>query len=919
MYAGAAPAAMAQPDAAQTQTAQISGTVLDEQRGLPLSNATVTLFAGDTSAATTVTATNGRYSFANRTPGIYHVEIVAVGYGTTRSNDFTVISGSGSVSLTTTLSAQSTRSQSLQTIGATTATSGATDLQRSTVIQNNISADLIHAEGFSRVGDALVTLPGINPSPAGVHGSTIGYSLPLDIRGVGANETQVLFDGHPVGANGANAFPGQAFYNQAPVLFDFQNSPSDALRNLQVIYGSGAVGLYGVDSIGGVIDQQSIDPTREGHVNISQGVGGYGKSFTNFQATGSIDKLGYAVAQGVAGTSGEFAPGQQAQSGFLGTNQTAANVAANTYFVSSAYLQRDTFAKVRYDFSPATKLTLSGYSATSYSDKSGNGDNDFATAPYQLLVGQGIVANATGGVTTITGADGGTFSCTGSIAVVTDAKPNGICQTPNQFAAATAGPQGGGNGPFQALRTQDYHARLTTNLGRQSFVLDAFVDDFGGIYSRTANLNGSSHENIVMTRGLLVSDDLALGNNDIGLGYFSQVQKITGSNLNKSTNSAGASFLQPVGNPEVDANIGNFFIRDAYTPTGPLSYFFNAWIKYNSVARSTAFDPRLSIVAKPSSHDVFRLTGGRSTDAPFVGLRDQATQFNTDTTNIQPACGGLTQVGASGNPNIQSVTGTDVEFAYGHGFHDDTNVQVAFYNTTLQNPIFNATIPAATFAGNPALAQLVAQLNGTPGNPGRYAQICNAPASAASLALAGPVNVAGGAFRGINLSGRVRATRQVYADFGYNIQSAQFTGVPDAILKSNPFLINNAQIAGIPQHTASLGIDYSNLRGRNEARLDANYVGANNSYYIGSYTVVNGFVRQAISKYASINIGAINIFNAYANRYGLIGQGRFQPENKFFNDQSVAQEAFNQGLPENIGEAFGVPPPQLTLSLSLHL
>lgn len=305
----------------------------------------------------------------------------------------------------------------------------------------------------------------------------------------------------------------------------------------------------------------------------------------------------------------------------------------------------------------------------------------------------------------------------------------------------------------------------------------------------------------------------------------------------------------------------------------------NGWIKYNSVAKSTAFDPRLSIVAKPTSHDVFRLTGGRSTDAPFVGLRDQLTEFNTDTTNIQPACGGLTQVGSSGNPAIQSVTGTDVEFAYGHSFHDDTAVQLGLYNTTLQDPIFNSTIPASTFASNPGLAQLIEQLNGTPAAPGRYVAICNAPATIAKLALTAPVNVAGGAFRGINLGGRVRVNRQFFADYGYNVQSAVFTGVPPAILQSNPFLINGAQIAGIPQHTASIGLDYSNARARNEIRLDGNYVSSNNSYYIGPYFYVNGFVRQAISKYVALNIGGINIFNAYSNRYGLIGIGQFQPEN----------------------------------------
>jgi outer membrane receptor protein involved in Fe transport len=138
-------------------------------------------------------------------------------------------------------------------------------------------------------------------------------------------------------------------------------------------------------------------------------------------------------------------------------------------------------------------------------------------------------------------------------------------------------------------------------------------------------------------------------------------------------------------------------------------------------------------------------------------------------------------------------------------------------------------------------------------------------------------------------------------------------------LQNNPFLINNAQIAGIPQHTASLGLDYSNASGHNEFRLDGNYVSANNSYYIGPYIYVNGFLRQSITKYATLTLGGYNILNAYSNRYGLIGEARFQPENQYFDDKTSAEQAYNQGLPENIGEGFGIPPPQVTLSLTLRI
>jgi outer membrane receptor for ferrienterochelin and colicin len=911
--------AVAQPAAAAAQTGVIQGDVLDQKTGLAIGHATVVLVMGGRRVTSATTDANGKFLFVGENPGIYSIEISAEGFGTSRADDIALVAGE-TVRLSTTIVAQALASQALRVIGSVSNNGIASGLQSTTVISSNISGDAIAAEGFSRVGDALTTLPGINPSPSGVHGSTIGYSLPLDIRGIGSNESQVLIDGHPVGASGASAFPGNAFYNNAPVIFDFQDSPSDALRNVQVTYGSGAVGLYGVDSIGGVIDLQTIEPTKDQHFGFNQGFGSFGKSDTNAQVTGTAGKLGYAFVSGVQGTYGEFKPGDVSQIGLIGQNQTSANIAANTYTESGDYLLRDSLGKLVYTFSPETRLTLTGYTATSWADKSGNGDDDFVTVPFQTLVANNLISQATTATpSTIVGANGATFSCVGAIAAINNAHPNGVCETANQYAAATTGPQGGGPGPWQALRNQDYHARFNTTAGINTVTVDAFVDTYAGVYNRT-EAGGPSFENDVDTRGLLLSDDLNVGRNDFGFGYYTQVQKIPGTN-NEPTLDGNGNVIgyASVANTEVAQQNSNFFIRDAYSLSSRVGLFFNGWEKYNSVSRSDAFDPRLSIVYKATAHDIVRLTGGRSTDSPFVGLQQGSPAFDTATNNIQPACGGLTAVGTSTNPNIQSESGTDLELAYGHNFHDDSGVQMTVYDTNVSNPIFQSVIPASTFATNPVLAQVLAALN----NPtsGRYEQLCGSPASISNLVLNGPINVAGGRFRGVELGGRERINRSLFVDYGYTIQSAAYNGVTSQILQSNPFLINGAQIAGIPLHTGSAGIDYRNRKAGFEARLDGNYVGPNNSFYIGQYAYFNGFIRQSVGRYATLTLGGINIFNSDAGNFGLIGgsNGRYQPENQFFHDPSFAAEAFNEGLPENIGEAFGIPPAQFTLTLGLKM
>jgi hypothetical protein len=69
----------------------------------------------------------------------------------------------------------------------------------------------------------------------------------------------------------------------------------------------------------------------------------------------------------------------------------------------------------------------------------------------------------------------------------------------------------------------------------------------------------------------------------------------------------------------------------------------------------------------------------------------------------------------------------------------------------------------------------------------------------------------------------VRIARGFFVDYGYDIQSAKQLGVPLALLRSNPTVINGSQILLIPLHKQSLGLDLS-TRGGFEARVDAEHL-----------------------------------------------------------------------------------------------
>ncbi len=906
----------------QAANATVSGVVIDQSNGLPLGNADVVLFFDERKASQTTSDPQGRFTFSGEAPGSYYVEVRESGYTPTRSDTLFVVPGTSHVAATVTV-ARATTSQPLRDIGHVIV-GGRSELQTSTTIHSDFDGKLLQRENFVRVGDALNTLPGVNLSS---QSSAVGDDIYVNLRGIGATETATLLDGHPIGPVGVA--PG-TFFNGVPTAFDYQDTPGFALRNIEAVYGSGALGLYGTDSIGGTIDLQTLLPTIKPELELTQGIGNYGKSSTSFRLSGSAlgnHRLGYVLLDAVQGTYGNFAPQQIVQTGLSGTNFTPSTLAGNTYLVSGAYLLRNDLAKLRYDLSPATQLTLTGYTGTSWDDKSGNGDNDFLTYDQQLYNGQSTIA---GGGSTLTGTDASgasvvTYSCqagtpgpngsptVAGIAVTTPSGTN-ACYTAAQFAAASSGPAGGGPSPYQAIRNQDYHLRLTSRLGINNLVLDGYVDNYALDYNRNiaGGLGGPTGKifvggfdtSIDRTNGLLLSDDIVLANNDIGFGYFALHQTATGDTYNTST-----FRLDP--NQTLPLQESNYFIRDAYTPSNAVNVFVNAWLKHTTVTNETKFDPRVSLVLRPTSRDVVRLTAGSSTSAPVPSLRAGTSNLNQTPQNITPTCNGSTaaSVGAAGNPNVASETGSGQEISVGHTFFGDSNIQLSAYNENVFGKIFNNSEPVSVLGTSAIPASLLAAY------VSRIQQFCPnySGLSAAQiiplLAVSTPINAAIGKYRGIELSGRYRFNRNFYTDYTYDVQSAALTGVPDSILMHNQTLVPGAQVLGIPLHKASVGLDVVNNSGF-EARLDTYYVGANNGFNRPEYFYSNATVSQRFGKSTTLNLGVFNAFNSATDTYGRIGLGVFAGQNKF----GTSKNAFDQG-----SERFALPPTQIQLTVSTKL
>ncbi|HZY98494.1 MAG TPA: TonB-dependent receptor, partial [Candidatus Baltobacteraceae bacterium] len=713
-----------------------------------------------------------------------------------------------------------------------------------------------------------------------------------------------LLDGHPIGPIGA--FGGGYNYNVSPFW---------GLSGTDVVFGSGATGLFGATTIAGAVNLETINPTRENHFSITQGVGTNDKLMSGFLGTGTVGNLGYAFAWGVQGTNGNFPGGNITQTALLQSSAVHLNCAdpshansakcqntlmnsapdltgvnvnnnLNSYWVTGQYSQYNFVGKLKYDFSPRTSLQLTAFSANDWSNSTGEGDNDYQTYPYALYGAQSTIAGLTKGLDPIY-VNGNRKTCHNTIAVLTNAPGGYSCMTAQQFATNFYGPFGGGIDRWRSLGNQDYDARMNQRLGMGTITLEGFADAYnyneqkgpGAVVGvPTPYGPGPYYLNLYKNRGYLISDDLPWSKNDFGFGYSWLHEGI--SNGYSTTNGAGTGIAYFTYNPELFLSTGSYFVRDIWTPNDRLQMFGNLWIQRSQNTSTTYVDPRVSVVYHLTPGDVLRATTGRSYSEPDPSLLSIAppvygapTSVNCPSTTT--GSGALTSIASEADPNLKPETANDIELAYGHRFNSSTNIQADVYQSWENQALLGGNIPIAQIpqvtVPQHLIDQYISRLSKCPGlNP-----------TIDNLAFSTTFNASGARYRGIVLSTNVGITREVQFNASYTTQSAAYVGVPQDILQQNTGLLDGGQIYGIPLHQGTAGLSYQNRTGFG-ARIDATYVGDNNSWNRPAFWFANGSISQAsVDGRTVVTLGVNNIFNSAAQQYGLIGAGVYQPQNYY--------------------------------------
>lgn len=919
---GFAPAVSA---AAPGDTSSVTGSVVDQSSGLAIPNATVTLTGGGKSAEATTDA-SGRFTFPNVGQGIYQVTVVATGFQGQRSGDVAVLTNStSSVSFVL----NRTRSANEYKTIATVTSSAGNALASTATVTKSVDPALLSNLGYNRYVGALLTLPGVNFS--GNLTAASGDDSSIDIRGIGPTETVALLDGHPAGPQGVYPINGGGAFATS---FNYSDSPFYALNKVQVTYGAGAGGLYGVDAVGGTVDMQTLNPTRDPHSTGWLGYGNEGQQLAAFQATGSLNRVGYAFAASTQGSYGMYQPGQQiAQTAYPVTgggqppfngcpaqpnfDLTSCGLGFNTYGVSANNTLKSALAKLTYNLSNNTSILGSFYTSGQWADSTGNGDAD--NVPYDTRLAQ-IQQNA--GTCSLPTDPAGTMS---GYLVSTNTNPN-ACYTAQQFAAATSGPAGGGQGRNRGTGMFDYHLRAQTRAGKSTYTADYFFNHFKFYKDSTQSLGaivdpsnglypGPLYTQWDNTQGILVSDEIVNENSDIAFGYFVNHQLQTRLNqLDQGWPWGNEAYI-----PDQTYGYASVFAKGDFNLTPQLSAFANVWATRSSVTQKNNIDPRLSLVWRPKSgSDVVRVAFGHATGDPAAELRVTYPLITQNPASMNPHCGQSSNaVGEIGDPNLTAESANDLEVGYAHRFKGDSNVSVNLYSTTVDGQLYSASLPFTNFPGaaiSPALLQGFAnKLSGCPG-----VSTSNPSSIYPLLSLQYPTNTGQGRFQGVEIVGRQRVARQLAFDYSYDIQKASLNNIPDALLQSNWVLIPGGQIPLIPMHKATLAADITPGDGW-ELNITGNYVGNNNPEERPAFTYFNGFVNKQLTGLLSLNLGVQNIFNQDVQYYGYFGHQQFFPENKYGTDANSIQQYLNGNTGGYSMEQFGIAPTTVILTLQMKM
>jgi outer membrane receptor protein involved in Fe transport len=624
-FAGALAAGTSGIAAAATLTGTIAAT-----DGTPIAGAVVTL-GGNGKPVVLTSDKSGRFT-ANLSAGTFTVSATAKGYTALSGRTIELNDGSPN---TIDLVLSRAQASALTVIGNVRA-NGHQTLSTSPGQSAEINASTYAQRGVTRTSDVLDNELSTTVQP--VIGGGLNAPAVVSLRGPDPSETLVELDGHAVN-NGATG--------------DFDLSlldPAD-LQSVQVIYGIGPSSLFGPNTLGGALNVRTLEPTAQTHVLERFTTGNYDTNGGTLQATGTADRLGYAISFHRVTSGGELAdyvvPG------------TGGQTVGNPLDASS------TVAKLRYSL-----FNGQGFVGLNLRDQSVFRDISAAQTAYDTT--SSTYSSAAGSAMTANNA-----AC-GIDFQAPLGRPNhdGVSPTTAVFRYQTSFEKQAVTGP--AAGSSPYLFDDRDLIGDATLEFDRAMPH-GSLALKFATTTENLDTGLVTGKSFADTDSVGRrfaqdddgGGGAVGLGGIALV---TEESLAQTQRSVGFRYTDD--------------------PTPKLHYSFATYYSdYSTFGRST--DPRFGFVWTPTGETAVRFSAGTSFESPQL----LSLVVPPPATLYTPVDGYVTV----GNPNLNAERATEYDAGYEHLFKlqgKALHLGLDLFRTNLRDGIavFQSTAPCAANA-----------------------------------------------------------------------------------------------------------------------------------------------------------------------------------------------------------------------------
>jgi outer membrane receptor protein involved in Fe transport len=566
-------------------------------------------------------------------PGSYTITAVAHGYVPVQADTGNVV-GDTRVDIVL----EPTDSPKLRTIGEVHVNGGFA-LVRNVIPETDVSRAQMDALGYDNVLEALQQVPSVV-----IHRPDAGSPTApavVSLRGPDPSEALVTLDGQTL--NDGNT--GDLDLSQFAV---------PAFNSIDVTEGLGPADSEGSNTFGGAVNLVSLRPTLQDHLNVSGSLGSYGTSQSWLNATGTVGKLGYALAGNVyqqAGQVDQFAlvyPANNVASKNCTPPSSPRSQPQNCPVLThlgSTINSRLGLVNLDYNFSQRADLGVRVFTLGNFRDLS-SAVNGIAGNPFQPCDPTNPTAPP----------------C-----------PSGFTDAPNPMLGQHIG---SGNAVFaQSVRAYDAYSRSV--LGSGSLLADFYADDnnvdvSGG--SGATSPYDVSHLDKRYNEGL--SWERSFDSSEFAFGGYARQESLVGVGI------AGT----------LAQSINSYFVRGAQQ-IGTNLRLSGGLYDANYSSFGNTLNWRFGASYDVGSSSVLRASVGTGFRAPLLieqyyfpaVIVDGKPQPNPGLPPPDQNC----VVAGQGNPNEKPEHATEYELGFSHLFSGESNLDVSLYRSNLRDTIEN--------------------------------------------------------------------------------------------------------------------------------------------------------------------------------------------------------------------------------------